>query len=153
MDIGSKGTYPASDLSNFAPHAFLFDGVECFSMEGLLQSFKFRDHDEQKEVCKLIGISAKRRGQVQNTSWKREQVLWWKGQPYDRHGVSYQELLDRAFDALSENSSFCDALRASGAENLTHSIGTTDPRDTVLSEVEFCSRLMRIRARLTSTTQ
>ena len=41
MDIGSKAIYPASALSNFSPHPFTFDGVECNSMEGLLQSFKF----------------------------------------------------------------------------------------------------------------
>jgi hypothetical protein len=37
MDIGSKSGYPSSALSNFAPHAFEFDGVKCASMEGLLQ--------------------------------------------------------------------------------------------------------------------
>ena len=36
MDIGSKSGYPSSALSNFAPHAFVFDGVECASLEGLL---------------------------------------------------------------------------------------------------------------------
>lgn len=35
MDIGSKNGYPASALSNFAPHPFTIDGVECNSMEGL----------------------------------------------------------------------------------------------------------------------
>lgn len=34
MDIGSKNGYPASALSNFAPHLFELDGVKCNSMEG-----------------------------------------------------------------------------------------------------------------------
>ena len=38
MDIGSKAGYPASALSNFASHPFVFDGVECASMEGLVQA-------------------------------------------------------------------------------------------------------------------
>ena len=38
MDIGSGSGYPSSTLSNFAPHAFTIDGVECASMEGFLQS-------------------------------------------------------------------------------------------------------------------
>ena len=37
MDIGSGNGYPSGALSNFSPHPFVFDGVECNSMEGLLQ--------------------------------------------------------------------------------------------------------------------
>ena len=60
MDIGSGNGYPSAALSNFAPHPFVIDGVECASMEGFLQSLKFSNPDMQKEVCKLIGIKAKR---------------------------------------------------------------------------------------------
>lgn len=148
MDVGSKGIYPAGELSNFSPHAFMFDGVECSSMEGLLQSFKFNDAETQVEVCKLAGFAAKKRGQERNEVWKSAQTLWWKGQVYERHGEAYQDLLDRAFDALAENESFREALRASDNEMLTHSIGNPNPGDTVLTEEEFCSRLMRIRAQL-----
>lgn len=38
MDIGSGNAYPANALSNFAPHPFEFDGVQCNSMEGFLHS-------------------------------------------------------------------------------------------------------------------
>lgn len=31
-------------------------------MEGLLQSFKFENHEMQKEVCKLVGKKAKFKG-------------------------------------------------------------------------------------------
>ena len=53
MDIGSRAGYPASALSNFAPHRFIFDDVECASMEGFLQSLKFKSPEMQKEVCEL----------------------------------------------------------------------------------------------------
>ena len=36
MDIGSGSSYPSCALSNFAPHKFIYDGVECASMEGFL---------------------------------------------------------------------------------------------------------------------
>lgn len=52
MDIGSQNSYPASALSNFAPHPFIIDGIECNSMEGFLQSLKFKNPEMQKEVCK-----------------------------------------------------------------------------------------------------
>lgn len=40
MDIGSGTGFPTAALSNFAPHPFIIDGVECNSMEGFLQSLK-----------------------------------------------------------------------------------------------------------------
>lgn len=62
MDIGSGKEYPANALSNFAPHPFILDGIECNSFEGFLQSLKFSSVDMQKEVCKLVGKMAKFKG-------------------------------------------------------------------------------------------
>jgi predicted NAD-dependent protein-ADP-ribosyltransferase YbiA (DUF1768 family) len=148
MDIGLGAGYPASALSNFAPHPFVFDGVECASMEGFLQSLKFDKPHIQKEVCKLVGIRAKRRGQKRNKAWKRVQKLWWKGVEYDRHGRKYQELLDRAFNALAYNASFRRALLATGNSTLTHSIGKSRKSETVLTKHEFCFRLNWLRQTL-----
>jgi predicted NAD-dependent protein-ADP-ribosyltransferase YbiA (DUF1768 family) len=63
MDIGSGTGYPSAALSNFAPHSFVIDGVECASMEGFLQSLKFSSPEMQKEVCKLVGKAAKFKGE------------------------------------------------------------------------------------------
>ena len=66
-----------------------------------------------------------------------------------RDSPEYQEFLDRAFESMSEQSeSFRKALVASQEAILTHSIGKTVEAETVLTEKEFCSRLMRIHARL-----
>ena len=62
MDIGSGSGFPSGTLSNFAPHPFVIDGVECNSMEGFLQSLKFSNPEMQKEVCKLVGKAAKFKG-------------------------------------------------------------------------------------------
>ncbi|MCX6743967.1 MAG: hypothetical protein NTX82_00385 [Candidatus Parcubacteria bacterium] len=148
MDIGSKAGYPAAALSNFAPHPFELDGVSCASMEGFLQSLKFSNPDVQKEVCKLTGLAAKYRGKKRNKAWKKLQTLWWRGKAIDRHGKEYQELLDRAFAALSKNESFRRALLASGKATFTHAIGNTKPSETVLTVREFCSRLILIREQL-----
>ena len=58
LDIKAKAPYPAGMLSNFAPHAFLFDGVRCASMEGFVQSLKIEDEVEQANVCNLVGAAA-----------------------------------------------------------------------------------------------
>lgn len=146
MDIGSKCGYPQSSLSNFAPHPFMFDGVLCNSMEGFLQSLKFKNPDMQEYVCALVGLKAKMKGR--NKKWWKKQILWWKGNPIARHSQEYQDLLDRAYEALATNTGFQKALLATGNATLTHSIGKNDPSRTVLTEREFCSRLMKIRENL-----
>lgn len=146
MDIGSGSGYPSAVLSNFAPHPFVFDGVECNSMEGLLQSFKFSNPEMQKEVCKLVGKQAKFKGKKKK--WFKTQTLYWQGKEFKRDSDEYQRLLDRAYDALSTNEGFKRALLATGNAILIHTIGKTKQSETVLTRAEFCSRLMTIRERL-----
>lgn len=145
MDIGSGKGYPSSALSNFAPHAFYFRGFLVASMEGLLQSLKFKSPEMQVFVMTLVGMMAKRKGA--NKNWRETQTLWWQGKPMDRHSDEYQRFLDEAYEALfSQNESARKALLATNDAVLTHSIGKGKANDTVLTRQEFCSRLMRIRA-------
>ena len=146
MDIGAGKGGPAARLSNFAPHPFVVDGISCNSMEGFLQSLKFKNPDMQKEVCKLVGRAAKFKGKKKK--WWRDQTLWWQGQAINRHSEVYQGLLDMAFAALSKNTKFQNALLSTGNATLTHSIGKNDPSKTVLTTKEFVSRLTRIRETL-----
>lgn len=146
MDIGSGSGFPSGTLSNFAPHPFVIDGVECNSMEGFLQSLKFSNLEMQKEVCKLVGKAAKFKGKKKK--WWRTQTLYWQGVEIARSSEEYQVLLDRAFDALAQNSGFRAALLATGNSVLTHSIGKTKITETVLTRQEFCSRLTKIRERI-----
>lgn len=46
MNMYSPGEYPLNKLSNFAPNEFEMDGVKCGSMEGFLQSLKYRNITE-----------------------------------------------------------------------------------------------------------
>jgi hypothetical protein len=143
MDIGSKCGYPASALSNFAPHPFEIDGVLCNSMEGFLQSLKFESIDMQKYVCTLVGFAAKKKGS--NKNWHQKQELYWLGKTYKRNSEEYQNLLNRAYNELYKNAGFRKALEATKGATLTHSIGKNKQADTVLTTSEFCSRLMHLR--------
>ena len=62
MDIKSKKPYPAGALSNFAPRPFVIRGIDCCSMEGFVQGLKFKSPEMQKEVFKLTGMAAKKKG-------------------------------------------------------------------------------------------
>jgi predicted NAD-dependent protein-ADP-ribosyltransferase YbiA (DUF1768 family) len=146
MDIGSNNSGPAGKLSNFTPRPFVFRGVECNSMEGLLQSFKFKDPEMQKYCCTLVGFKAKKFGSKKN--WQTTQTLWWQGEPIKRDSDEYQEMLDEAYEALYTNEKAKKTLLATNDANLTHSIGRSKMNETVLTKQEFCSRLMKIRAKL-----
>lgn len=143
MDIKRGKTYPSCALSNFAPHPFVIDEVECNSMEGFLQSLKFKNPEMQKEVCKLVGFAAKRKGRG-----KKWQSLWWQGEEIHRLDDEYQFLLDRAYESLGKNTKFKKALLATGQAVLQHSIGKSKKKDTILTRSEFCGRLMRLRSQL-----
>lgn len=146
MDIGSGKGWPGSSLSNFAGHRFVFDGIECHSMEGFLQSLKFDKPHIQVEVCKLVGKAAKMRGKPRNQHWQRKQTLWWKGCPMYRRSDEYHMLLWRAYCALFEQcESFRVALSATVGATLTHSIGCNDQSLTVLTEREFVAILTKLR--------
>lgn len=146
LDIGSKGGYPAGDLSNFTARTFELDFVECGSMEGFLQALKFDKTHIQVEVCKLIGVNAKRRGSERNSQWKLKRGLWWQGEFYERKSEDYQRLLDRAYLSMAKcNEKFRQALLDSGDLILTHRMGKSSEYDTVLTQAEFCNRLMKLR--------
>lgn len=143
MDIRSGAKYPAGALSNFSPYVFYVDNVRCNSMEGFLQSLKFSNIDMQVHVCTLTGKAAKFKGSKKN--WQRTQTLYWNGISYKRNSTEYQDLLDKAFSCLAKNIKFKKALLSTKGATLNHSIGKKSIRSTVLTQQEFCSRLMKIR--------
>ena len=146
MDISSGSGYPAANLSNFSPHPFVLDGVECASMEGFLQALKYSNEDMQVHVCTLVGKQAKFKGKKKK--WFRTQTLYWKGVEYKRDSQEYQDLLDRAYAALAQNTKFQKALLATGNSKLSHSMGKNKISETVLTEREFVGRLTRLRSEL-----
>lgn len=146
-EIHSAHGYPSNTLSNYYPHSFIFDGIEVYGMEGLLQSFKTDNITIQREMCKLSGRTAYYAGKKFN--WYTSQTLYWNGQSFPRLSEEYQLLLlDQAYAALSTNPTFCKALLDTDQVTLIHSIGETDPTKTILTRDEFCSRLMSIRVQL-----
>ena len=143
MDIRKGGKYPSGALSNFQPYVFHVDDVLCNSMEGFLQGLKFSSVEMQEYVCTLTGAVAKKKGA--NKNWRKAQTLYWKGIEYKRDSVGYQQLLDKAFNALNTNVKFRKALSATNNAALKHSLGKRKSNETVLTQREFCSRLLTLR--------
>lgn len=149
LNIGFGSKHPIErQLSNFNPLSFTFDGVMCTCLEGPLQAFKCPDLAEQIRICGLSGKSAKKAGRTFNT-WKKTQILHWQGVNFERSGQEYQELLDRLYNTAFETSAaFRQTLQQSRNERLVHTIGSHDTHDTVLTILEFTSRLYELRDKL-----
>ena len=145
IDIYSKGEYPADRLSNFYPHEFVFDGISCASMEGFLQSLKYRSSSKQSEVCRLAGKAAKEAG-AHKLLWRITGRVYWQGKAFRRHRPEFTALLTRAYQALyAQNADFRDALTASAGKTLMHTLGKHNPRATILTEEEFIAILNELR--------
>ena len=145
IDISSHSPHPIDLLSNFASHPFVLDGVTINSMEGFLQSLKFRRKSKQKSVCLLTGAEAKKAGK-NAVCWRAFKHLYWNGKRINRFSDKYTALINRAYLQMSkENPSFCEALKETADYSLAHSIGKQYKDETVLTETEFINNLNMIR--------
>lgn len=143
LDIRSNGLYPTNVLSNMCSNGFLFDGMECGSMEGFLQSLKRKELDKQRQICNMRGGNARK---MSVTSWQTDQIVWWKGQAIDRQSEEYQRLIRCAYQAMFEQSErFRDALMQTRGITLVHTIGEPSSYKTILTPSEFCDILMDLR--------
>jgi hypothetical protein len=116
-------------------------------MEGLLQSLKCPVSARQAELWQLTGSRARNTGS--GFRWREHQTLFWRGAALDRHGPAYQDLLDEAYRAMFDQNAVAQAaLLATDDLMLDHTMGKSNPRDTILTVDEFCSRLEQIRDEL-----
>ena len=140
LDIRSNGLYPSGVLSNLCSNGFRFDGVVCGSMEGFLQSLKQQEKNKQLQICQMKGGNARKHSV---TSWQTDQVVWWKGQAYDRQSDEYQKLIRRAYQAMFDQSErFRVALMQTRGITLIHSSGEENPYKTILTEQEYLAKLL-----------
>lgn len=143
LDIRSDGLYPSNVLSNLCSNGFRFEGMVCGSMEGFLQSLKYKDGDKQRQICSMKGGNARKRSV---TSWQTDQIVWWKGYAIDRQGEEFQQLVRHAYQAMfGQSQRFRDALMQTRGMTLIHSMGEMNPYRTILTSQEFCSILTDIR--------
>ena len=145
IDIKLSGRYPADVLCNVKGNHFVFDGVDCGSMEAFLQSLKKEDVEQQRQIAALKGRDARK---AATTSWRATQTLYWKGHPMKRQSEEFIQLVSEAYEALySQSARFRMGLHATKGKRLFHTHGKSDPTKTILTEREFCDILTKLRER------
>lgn len=143
IDIHSKGYYPSNVLSNFYRKPFTIEGKRCNSIEGFIQGLREKDQERQSWIFLLNGPDAKLAGlkiPIKNG------ILYWNGQPMYRESDFYLNLLRQAFEAcFKQNEEFRSAINHSKNYVLTHSIGKSSTKETLLTESEFINLLTNLR--------
>ena len=147
VDIYSKGNIEQARLSNFRETRFVMDGVPVKSIEGLLQSLKTSDIERQKEICLLTGKEAKEAGAaIENFDGYN---LYWQGKTFTRDSKEYQNLLRRVYEARYDNDKyFREAIFATKDKKLIHTLGSNDPKETILTNDEFIGNLIALRDKI-----
>lgn len=147
LEIKSSYPYPSNMLSNFYPHSFTIDGVDCSSMEGFLQSLKYKSVKKQRKICTFSGIEAKNKGKYK-LLWKITGYVHWQGKRIKRTDKEFTELIRCAYFELFKNENFKKALGDSSGMELSHKIGSNNKKKTILTEEEFLGFLNELRAML-----
>lgn len=144
IDIKYKEWGLAGRLSNLARYTIFLDGIEYSSIEAFFACLRHWD-EKKKLICtKTWGNVAHNLGHV-NKYWMEVQRVNYLGNEIDRHSDEYNLLITSAYDALYENLEFRKALEHSEGYELTHSIGKSDKRKSLLTEREFIGQLNRLR--------
>lgn len=146
-DICYKFNYPFNVLCNFTSTQFKHQGVKINSMEGFLQSLKVKDKKTQEKICTLPGFMAKKVGNYLKHSGKFDRTtVYWQGQQYDRNAKNFQGVISEAYNSkYAQDRVFRTVLQSSKGHTLTHTIGKSDPNDTILTENEFIGQLDNLR--------
>ena len=143
IDISVNSSGSSALLSNLSNNCFCFDGEECASMEGFLQSLKQQDKEKQRHLCSLKGREAR---SMASHRWRKSQIVWWKGRVVDRQCSDYIHLVRHAYEAMFKQSEpFRNALMATGKKRLYCSRASRNSFETILTEQEFCRILTGLR--------
>lgn len=149
IDISYKDEETAP-LSNLFPHKFKIgdknDNLTCLSMESFIQSLREPDILIQEKIySEYSGLMAyKMRRMLRD--WRKTQTVFWLGKEIKREALDYTDLITMAYDKLFEqNILFREFLRRTKDKYLVHNIGCHDKKETLLTEEEYISQLLRLR--------
>lgn len=146
LDINSRMPGNAGILSNLHKHPFFLNDLYFGSIEGFLQGLRVQCPEFQKVVFGKHGIEAKRFGKVYPI---KNQTLFYRGVAFNRHSEYYSNIVSSAYDAcFDQNRSFQKAIFETKDMTYIHTVGKTDPFDTILTNDEFIGNLLRLRKKL-----
>ena len=143
-------------LSNLFPYNFDFymskygiyflKPIKCLSMESFLQGLKIKDPSLQKEFMESYSGLNSIKLKYAIEDWRKDGFVYINGYKIDRCSISYSDIITSAYDCLYETNSMFRELAIPYASkfHLIHSIGKTDPKESLLTESEYINQLTRL---------
>lgn len=142
--IHNRATGIEGRLKTFAEREFLFDRVECSSIESVLEAFKFEDINDQIEIAGMPAWDAYQQGQREDAmQWQTTRMLYWNGRQYNRDGEEYQELLKRLFFSIFEqDAQFRLDVAFLKNASVMSKVGGINPQTQVMTKKEYIANLL-----------
>ena len=133
-------------LSNLYPMQFKFRGKKVNSIEGVLQSLKYKDKKLQNIIHKYSGLDAYHTRAANTIDfWGNNGILYWQGREMLRNSEEYQIFLDELYLSALKNPLYKKCLNSTGNKYLLHHIGNENIKETVLTRFEYEQRLNSLR--------
>ena len=149
FNLGDQSDPISEKLGNFSTSRFSLDDVECFSVEGFIQSLKFSDSEKQQAVAKLVGKEAKFKGKKAGKRIAREGTVFWNGRTIKFRSPEHLALIERGILAKFEQDEKAQqALLATGNAELIHNTGRAESPFTSLPSEHFIKIVKKIRSGL-----
>ena len=127
-------------LSNLFQYRFYFRGKRISSsIEAVLHGIMFKDVDAQNHVLRdgYSGLNANVIKYASQYDWRKTGILYWQGKPIIRESEEYYDFIDELYVSAIQNPLLRGAIKNAGDKYIMHSIGGTDPKQTVLMRCEF----------------
>jgi|LSQX01.1.fsa_nt_gb hypothetical protein len=133
-------------LSNLYPLVFNFKGYPVNSIEGVLQALKHKNFETQRLIFNYSGKDAYHTKAASFLNdWRETGTLYFKNEAINRFSIGYQFLLNDLYLSAFRNPLYASTLKYTGKRELLHSIGKTDPQETILTRKEYIERLLILR--------
>jgi len=137
INVGYKIKGPFSKvLSNLFPYEFVFRGQKLNSIETFFQGIKFKDKNIQKYVFKYSGLDSNNIKVASDYDWKTTGEIYWQGEPINRNGEEYYDIIDELYISAIQNPLYRQVLKNCD-KYILHSIGEIKTENTVFARCEF----------------
>lgn len=141
VNVGYKLKGPhAKVLSNLFPYKFEFRGKQLSSIECFFQGAKFKNVEMQNYVLEYSGLDSNRIKVASDYNWRITGELYWQGEPINRFGKEYEDIIDELYISAIQNPLYRNVLKKCD-RYILHAMGETEKTETVFTRYEFEKQL------------
>ncbi len=135
----------AKILSNLYPYKFEYFKNKVSSIEGAIQSLKYKDENIRKLCYEYSGVDAYHLRGMDPYKWQNDGILYTPIGTINRYSEQYQDFIDELYFSVFQNPLYKKNLAGSKNKMLDHIVGEDNMNYTTLTRTEYISRLYALR--------